>query len=349
MKKLMVIVAALAMISGSAYAADWNFYGSARVTTFYTDIDAAGVNNDSGNIDASLQGNARIGANVKVSDELSGRFEYGASGGNANIRLLYGTWNFGAGSFRVGQDYTPLYLPLSNQVYGSDNGLGGWGEPYPGRKAQLKLMFGGFDIALVTPNTNAWAAGAAVTAGEVKMPQIQAAYKLSQDNWNVALGAGYQTFDNAFDQSVASYVITGRAGITFAGVKLGAEVFGGQNVGNLVTMHVNKVNSVEANTGLAVYDVAGNVLDNDAFGYEIVAGYTVNDMFAFEAGYGYAKTELDVVGVAGDKVDVASWYVQAPITLAPGVFIIPEIGQVDYKNTGADEITYYGAKWQINF
>ena len=38
MKKLMVIAALLVFMVGSAaYAADWNFYGSARVSTFYTD------------------------------------------------------------------------------------------------------------------------------------------------------------------------------------------------------------------------------------------------------------------------------------------------------------------------
>ena len=346
MKKLMVIVAALAMISGSAYAADWNFYGSARVETFYTDMDNANDAFDKGNISESLQGNARIGANVKVSDELSGRFEYGASGGNANIRLLYGTWNFGAGALRVGQDYTPLYLPVSNQVYGGDNGLGGIGEPYPGRKAQLKLMFGGFDIALVQPNLDAFG----TSAGEVKLPQIQAAYKLAMDNWKLALGAGYQTFDNAADESVSSYVITARGGVAFGGFTLGAEIFGGQNTGNLVSIDVNKVGGVAGNKGLAVYDNGGKtVVDNDAFGYEIVLGYTINDMFGLEAGYGYTKTELDVDGVRGEKDDVSAWYIQAPITLASGVFIIPEVGQIDYKGNLEDEITYYGAKWQINF
>lgn len=348
MKKLMVIVAALAMISGTAYAADWNFYGSARVTTFYSDLDMA----DTANISLGLQGNARIGANVKVSDELTGRFEYGAGSGNANIRLLYGTWNFGSGAFRVGQDYTPLYLPVSNQVYGSDNGLGGWGEPYPGRKAQLKLMFGGFDIALVAPNSDLYSSEldedseetGAITGDEIKIPQIQAAYKMSMDNWNLALGAGYAKFDAGTD-SVTSYVLTARAGITMAGFKVGGEIFGGQNAGNLVAIDVNDGDS---GSGLAVFN-GTSYIDNDAFGFEIVLGYTVNDMFGLEAGYGYTKTELDTTGELGDKDDVQSWYVQAPITLAPGVFIIPEVGQVDYKQTGQEEITYYGAKWQINF
>lgn len=34
MKKLGIILAAVTMLLGSAHAADWNFYGSARVSTF---------------------------------------------------------------------------------------------------------------------------------------------------------------------------------------------------------------------------------------------------------------------------------------------------------------------------
>ena len=91
-----------------------------------------------------LQGNSRIGAAVKVSDALSGRFEYGASNGNANIRHLYGVWNFGAGSLLVGQHDGPLRHPGSDQVYAGDAGLGGWGEMSSPRKAQLKLMIDTF-------------------------------------------------------------------------------------------------------------------------------------------------------------------------------------------------------------
>ena len=39
MKKIIVAVASLALMAGSAYAADWNFYGSARVSTFWYDVD----------------------------------------------------------------------------------------------------------------------------------------------------------------------------------------------------------------------------------------------------------------------------------------------------------------------
>jgi hypothetical protein len=86
---VLVLVVVVTMMVGSAHATDWNFYGSARVQTFIE-------KNDSGNSAGSfteyeqyLQTNSRIGARVKVNEQLTGRFEYGASSGNANIRLLY--------------------------------------------------------------------------------------------------------------------------------------------------------------------------------------------------------------------------------------------------------------------
>lgn len=52
-----------------------------------------------------------------------------------------------------------------------------------------------------------------------------------------------------------------------------------------------------------------------------------------------------------------TYYVQLPITLADGVFIVPEIGNYDFgdlKVTGAADtklgsLLYYGFKTQINF
>ncbi|MCP3942244.1 MAG: porin [Desulfobacteraceae bacterium] len=354
MKKLMVIVAALTLIAGSAYAADWNFYGSARVSTFYVDTNNAQSQNTNA-YEEALQSNARIGAHVKASDELSGRFEYGTSGDNANIRLLYGEWNFGAGSLTVGQDYTPIYMTISTQVYAGDAGLLGWGDSYPGRKAQLKVKFGDFQIALVETDT-VYAAGTTASsiagsgATEVQLPAIHARYRLARDNWFFLVAGGYQTFDvNLADKkSVDSYLVAASGGATFGPVDLKASGFFGTNVGNIISMDVSTSTTAAAigGGGYASFD-GTNLVDNDAYGYALVAAYTINDMFGLEAGFGYARTEYDGSGLTKD--DVYSWYLQGPITLAPGVFIIPEMGMIDYEQSDQNLIKYLGAKWQINF
>ena len=91
MKKLTILLAAIALVCFSvpAMAVDWNFYGSARMATFYTSEDlgaglnAAGNDSDDG-IDWDLQGNSRLGATVKA-ENVSGRFELGLKAGDLSV------------------------------------------------------------------------------------------------------------------------------------------------------------------------------------------------------------------------------------------------------------------------
>ena len=338
----MGLLSAFALLcAGTAFAADWNFYGSARIGTFWTDSDLA----DETNLDEYLQGNSRIGANVTVSDELTGRFEYGASGGKVNVRLLYGQWNFGSGTFTVGQDYTPLYLPVSNQVYNTDNGLNGQGEPYPGRHPQLKLKFGGFQIAVVSPETGYINAAGDLTDTNVQVvfPRIEIAYGINLGSGSFDIGAGYNTFEYNDDEDIESYVVVARGKFQAAGLSIGAEAFYGQNPGNMVLCDTT---GSDDGAGYARITAAGDIDDVEAYGGEIVIGYTFSNMFGIEAGCGYMQGEYDD---DADEDKVIAYYLQAPITLAPGVIITPEVGVVDYDESGQDELTYFGAKWQINF
>ena len=347
MKKLMVLVAALALVAGSAMtaaAADWNFYGSARVSTFYVDVEEqvqGGV--DTTNYEQGLQGNSRIGANVKVSDELTGRFEYGTG---VNTRILWGEWNFGAGSLGIGQHYTPLNYFYSNQVYGSDNDLLGQGGVYSGRQSMIRLKFGGFEIAAIDV-TKSQLAG---TGTETSMPAIEANYNLKMDAVSFNLGGGYQTFEllgtPTGDHDVDSWVVALGARAAMNAFYVGGNLYMGENVGHLIALSLDGDNNW--NDGRAEWN-GTNVVDNEAWGGMIAAGFKLNDMFSFEAGYGYAEAERN--GGAGSDNEVQAYYVQSTITLAPGVFITPEIGKFDGKEDGAGtfETVYYGAKWQINF
>jgi hypothetical protein len=356
MKKLMVLVAALALVAGSAMtaaAADWNFYGHARVSTFFVDVEeqvAGGV--DTTNYEQGLQGNARIGAIVKVSDELTGGFEYGTG---VNVRKLYGEWNFGAGSLLVGQTYTPLNYMYSNQVHGDDNDMLAQGATYSGREDMIRLKFGGFEIAVLGPEDgkddledNGNELGNFDT--ETSMPAIEVNYNLVMDRFSMNLGAGYQTYEvtgtPTGDHDVDTYVVTLGGKTTFGPAYLAGSVYMGENVGNMIAVSLDGNNVWD--DGYADWD-GTSVVDNEALGYNIVAGFKANDMFAFEAGYGYV--EVEEMGGREEDNEVQTYYVQSTITLAPGVFITPEIGMYDGKESGAGnfETMYYGAKWQINF
>lgn len=365
MKKLMVMVAALAMISTSAYAADWNFYGSARVATFYTSADINGSAADSvDNYNQALQGNARIGATVKVSDELTGGFEYGAG---VNVRKLYGEWDFGGGKLLIGQTYSPLNMFYSDQVFGSDNDLLAQGGVYSGREAMLQLTVGGLQVALVPANTSAdidptyvnadptapLATDIEVASTETKMPGIEVSYSMNMDNFSAKLAGGYQTYDakvGTTDYSVDSYVIALGGKANFGAMYVGANIFAGQNAGNMIGIDTDGTNGWAGGMGAFTQnadETAVIFVDNDALGMMIAAGFTVNDMFNIEAGYGYIETEYDINGVDKDKAQ--AYYLNTTVTLAPGVFFVPEIGTFDGDEDGDATTDYVGIKWQINF
>ena len=365
MKKILVLVAAIFMAANSAWAAsDWNFYGSARVQTVYTKVET--INSTTENTDLSewLQTNSRIGANVKASDSLKGQFEYGASSaGNASIRLLFGEWNFGGGSFLVGQDYSPCNLIYSNSIYSmstssDDMNDRAYGAVYSGRVAQLKLKIGGFQVALLPVDAiyknAATTTGATITTNtEIRVPAIEASYQFAKDNWQLNAFGGYQTFDVGanYQYGIDSYIVGAGGSMTLGAAKLSAVGYIGQNSGNFIQIATNSNSLATASgvsPGLASYvATTGVVTDMYCSGYQIVGAYKVNNMFTFEAGLSGARVKFDTVNATRDNV--LAYYLQSSITLAPGVLVVPEIGMVDYRQSGQSENTYAGAKWQISF
>jgi len=349
MKKITISAAALilaAVIAMPALAAsEWNFYGSARISTFVTDTDNKAGVRDTKNFEQALQGNARIGAAVRASDEVTGCFEYGAASGNANVRKLYGQWDFGSGKLLIGQDYTPLNFFYSNQVYDTDDGLGSYGGIATPRRPMIQLSFGNFKIAAIYPESDSLNITNATM--ENTIPKIEASFTYKFDNAFMEVAAGYNTYSildttTSIENDITSYIVAIGGGISFDRYYINADVFMGQNMGPYGLFNASDNDPV----------VSGStVIDNDVFGYLLVFGAKINDMFSIEAGYGYTEAELDRTSAREDGSE--SYYVQTTITLAPGVFLVPEIGIRDNKTdkTGAEEseIIYYGAKWQINF
>lgn len=348
MKKLCLLGTIVAMVTFftiTATAADWNFYGSARLSTFVTDTDNKGVLVDTTNYAQSLHSNARIGAKVTVSDTLTGRFEYGASGGNANIRHLFGEWDFGSGKLLVGQTDTPVNMSLSNQVYGGDKLLDPYGHVDGQRHPMVRLSFGSFKIAAIQPETTTWVAPGTTT--EVKIPKIEASYHLELDNAFLDFQGGYQTYEiknttTFVTHDVVSYVLAVGGQIKWGAAYIGADVWLGRNTGPYKL-------SCDVDDNPAVSGTA--LIDNDSLGYAIAAGYKLNETISFEAGYGYTQGALKIGASGKDKLN--AYYLQSTITLAQGVFFVPEIGVIDNKKDtlGNEEprLRYAGIKWQINF
>jgi hypothetical protein len=335
MKKLVSLVAALAMVATfamSAAAADWNFYGSARIETYYESVDQTGVS-DSENFNLLLAGNSRIGANVKVSDELTGRFEYSSAPG---LRLLYANWNFGAGSLLVGQDYTPVGMFFSNSMKDGNTGLIGYGTIYGGREPQLKLRFGDFQLAAIENPT----AAVAGFTNENTLPRLEASYFIDFGPVRLRAQAGYtntEVDNGAVSADLDGYIFG--VGASYTGGPFYAHATAGMGENLSVAGISNGTNSMPT-----VNAATGAVLDAETTMYMLIAGFQVNEMFKIEIGYGKEETEL---GAA--EQDTNSYYIVAPITLAPQVTIFPEVGVFDTEDVNNQETTYAGLTWKIDF
>ncbi len=104
------------------------------------------------------------------------------------------------------------------------------------------------------------------------------------------------------------------------------------------------------NAGAALNADGDDIEDCTSWMAAFVVGMKLSDALTIEAGAGYRSDDNDA---AKDPDDAWSGYVQAVVTLAPGVYIVPEVGYFDWmdNNTGDDEgyRWYAGAKWQIDF
>jgi len=382
MKKFTILIAAVALVcfAAPAMAVDWNFYGNARMATFYTSNDQGGA--EATDLQWDLQSNSRFGANVKA-ENITARVEMGISESNVSARRVYGVWNFGSGTMKVGKDYTPTSQFISGQVFDGDLGLLGVGTNYGSRHGQIAFGFGNFEIALINPNsgflagmtnsvsveisgTDATLKLAAATESNGRLqeviPKIEAGWGMSYDAWNFNLMGGFNyycikdvlstvTGNGTDDIDVTSYIVGGDVGFNFGPGYVKAALSYGSNIGNANWSLPSLAGGTSGQGGLAMWDGDDDTNDVDTFQGALVGGLKVSDMLSFEGGFGYRNDNTDGGGVR----NTSPWavYVQSVIALAPGVYIIPEVGYYDYDNNAAGKdqgsLFYLGGKWQINF
>lgn len=370
MKKLLVILLVLGM-AAPAMSAEWNFYGNARMnlgsysrSKEWTGGSGANwasntpFNNDDTDTNWALQSNSRIGANVKASDAVSGRFELGI-GSSVATRLIYGTWNFGPGKLVVGQDYTPADILYSNQIGAlktdGDEDMLSTGMTYESRKPQIKLAIQGFELALISPNTSTVAALPTYTGTDTTLPKIEVAYSFATDMFSIKPYFGYnstkvETTGASQDSEDVTSMIYGLAFKVMLGpAYINGNVLGATNPANYGLYTIAPAGSTAMGFGTDTEDAT-------RVGGAILVGFKVNDMVTLEAGYGLINDELKVSGVK-TKTSISTYYIQAAITLAPGVIITPEYGMMDLGDlevtNQADakqgDMSYIAAKMQINF
>lgn len=372
MKKFLVFFTAVALVCGfgiPAMAADeapaWNFYGSARMATWYDNTsdkktgsfegdDTIGPD-DSGTI-WNLQGNSRFGATVK-GETIGGGFEYGTG---VNLRKLYGTYTMGAHEFLVGQTYTPLaYRFYSNQAFATDDGLLAVGNMYTGRDPMLQWKMGGLRVALVKPvvddldfgdNIGLPEGSVIETDADSVIPQLEARYVYRTDMFALDVFGGVNTYNieediSGEDDTVTAYTLGLGGEVNFGPGFLKAQGWFARNGAQLGTADVGNASA---------QITAGGINDNDGYGVMGVLGFKATDSIVFEGGIGFTSFELDKDDpILNGTDETIVYYVNAIIDIVPGFFIVPEFGYYDFMDNmdGEDEgsETYFGAKWQINF
>ncbi len=329
----------------------WSFYGQARFSTFYEDMNLDADTDDAGTT-WDLQGNARIGATV-TKDKIGGAYELGVDDDAAvSTRKLFGTYDFGTGKVLFGQDSTPLgSMFYSNQVYSTDTDLLGWGQLYGGRVPQVKIMVKGLEVALVK-NKAASTLNADSGDVDVVLPKLEIRYNLKQDKFFADVFGGFSSFkiedivigtDNYGDETVNAWALGIGGGLNLDPAFIKASIYMGQNVKSAGWSNQDAAG--------ALFDADGGLIDEDNFGGLLVIGSKI-DVYTVEAGFGYVSSKQDV---SGAKANTAmAYYLNCTVPVYGGFFFVPEVGFLDYGD-GADgededkDTTYFGAKWQINF
>jgi hypothetical protein len=376
MKKLIAVLAVL-LFAAPAFAADWAFYGSERIGTWYTErsyprnSDSYGSGDDAAT-QMYFQGNSRLGAKVKA-DAVSGQIELGlgagGDGGDTSVatRRAYGTWKINdLASLKVGKDFSPVTDFVSNQWFDSDNDLYGTGNFYGRRPAGVTLILGGFELAALVPtygaDLNTTANGVTGATGNTDPdsynPRFEATYTLK-------LGAGYIRPFGGFqyytvkpgasttvtdELDVWSWVLGVSTSWNIGAFSIGGQLSYGANQGAVNGWQTGYNARSSSSPYLKGGDDIADVYTLQAL---IVPAIKFTDTLRFEAGFGYRQDNAD--GAPGFSQKDEAWvaYLQALITMAPGVYLAPEVGYIDYMdgvNGNSQGYQWYvGAKWQIDF
>jgi hypothetical protein len=392
MKKLMILFAVIAMVGAftATTLADFDLYGSARFRTYYVDNDSnpiPGVDSDK-DLDWRMGFLSRFGANFK-SGKITGKFELdarpgaqgftgnleydsGASGlGNLRLRHLWGQWDFGVGKLMIGQNF-PLYdAPVSgiNYYSGGLQKFGGIGLNVA-RTSQIRLTFENLRLAFLPPDTFAAVTGldSAVRPFEeinTKFPKIEIRYDTRLDNYALNFIGGYQSVeieDRLNEASPSPFSGTGPG--TKATEDISSWVLGFRGRADFGPIYAGLALTYRKNgTNYGVWTVStkeqavfqGNDLkDAFAWGVDAALGWRINDRFTVEASYAGFDSKQDTA--LDNEDDAMVWCLLTKITMAPGVYIIPEFIYQDNKDVTNDgvsidqgDVTVFGVLWKIDF
>jgi len=362
MKKLFVLsIAALLLVAFSipamAATKTVTFYGNVRMWTAITkdskEATATGYS-DTDTWWGMDTANSRFGAKFKQGD-ISANVEIRPNNGSY-YRQWWGAWNFGPGTILIGQTWSPLFLAgaTSNSMdrYGLSGSYGDmWGSlRQPMIELTVPFSMGKFVLALVSPNTTTNTVGG--TDQDTTLPKIETSLAFKLAPVSINLFFAYNKYDDVnstdTEYDISSYIYGGKVSASFGPFSAAGLLWQGQN-----TKNYGLVGDALAYSGAWYNPTKDEIVDADVKGYFAEVGFKANQMLTVQVGYGYTDCER----YQKEEDAQAMYYVRAPIQVAKGFTISPEIGKYDLKDkknssgtkTDKGKETYYGVYWQINF
>jgi hypothetical protein len=306
---------------------------------------------------------------------------------SVSLRLLYGTWNFGPGTFEIGQDYGSYFYLVSNLCGpgGAEcNGIG-FGSIYPGRVPQLALIMGGFRVSLelptitssfspqstvpfnaITPTTilltnNQTTAGTGFIEYDKVFPRIAANYTFNLGPGQFFIGGQYNTYDEEYGVNGALQENSIDAWTLGAGTKL---AFGPFYVNGTFQYGVNPNNAGTGPTtiypSVQLYDPQLNRSEDSTYmAAQLILGFKLTDAITFEGGVVWQNGNVDSPNNSqlSFEQNTYTYYLQMTWMPTKNFYIIPEIGAIDFdklKISDSESLPYgktswIGVKWMINF
>jgi hypothetical protein len=213
------------------------------------------------------------------------------------------------------------------------------------------------------------------TSTERRFPKIEASYEFNlNDAMSLHAFGGWNMYKLYWLAPTPGGTIDNSKNVNSYTVGLGGDLnFGPLFVKPQVSYYLNGASAGWLNTklGLGALDITqtpflseteNDIVDVKSLMAMLALGFSPTEALTLEGGIGYLQSESDSYQVSPVrsvkfKNTYMEYYLQAVITMAKGVYLVPEVGYRDYGDLEGDvegkqdlgSLFYAGAKWQINF
>ncbi len=167
--------------------------------------------------------------------------------------------------------------------------------------------------------------------------QMNAGLQTNRFSMTPSIGPSSEALSDGADWNATAYIL-------FFGVNL--------DLGSgFIQTHGYMSPGLGNNGALALSGASGKPgIGMDTKGFNASAGYKFSDRLTLKAGCGYMDQKDKRSGASAEAWAI---YAQAILSIAPGVKVIPGVGQIDFgkdqSGKSARDNFFAGAKWQINF